>query len=93
MVDVGDASFEVTAVPDDADRVSVCVRAAALSPAAERNRFSVAVETSEFHGEHHHAYGRWNDRTVVLRLEGPRRRCRRGVRAGGRTRSPVAVMT
>ncbi|WP_137288455.1 ABC transporter ATP-binding protein [Natronorubrum halophilum] len=68
-VAVDGTELELTGVPADATRVSVCIRAAALARDAEENRLSVSVETSEFRGEHVHAYGRWNGVPIVLRLE------------------------
>ncbi|MFC6718887.1 ABC transporter ATP-binding protein [Natrialbaceae archaeon GCM10025810] len=68
-VAVGESTLEVAGVPDGADRVTICVRAAALSPDAESNRISVALEASEFRGERVRAYGRWNGVPIVLRLE------------------------
>ncbi|QSW99404.1 ABC transporter ATP-binding protein [Haloterrigena alkaliphila] len=68
-IDGVDREFEIAGVPAGADRVSFCVRPAALARGAETNRFDVAVETSEFRGEGVRAYGRWNDRQIVLLLE------------------------
>ncbi|MDQ2049655.1 ABC transporter ATP-binding protein [Natronolimnohabitans sp. A-GB9] len=68
-VDVDGTTFELAGVPAGVDRVSFCVRPAALSRTVERNEISVAVETSEFRGESVHVYGRWQERPIVLRLE------------------------
>ncbi|RQG89583.1 ABC transporter ATP-binding protein [Natrarchaeobius chitinivorans] len=69
QVDHGGRTFELRDVPADASRVSFCVRPDALSQAADRNRITVDVETSEFLGETVRVHGRWNDHAVVLRLE------------------------
>ncbi|RQG86177.1 ABC transporter ATP-binding protein [Natrarchaeobius halalkaliphilus] len=50
------------------DRVSFCVRPEALTRTADRNRFSVAVETCEFLGESVRVHGCWNEVPIVLRL-------------------------
>ncbi|SEQ78705.1 ABC transporter ATP-binding protein [Natrinema salaciae] len=67
-VDIAGELFAVPAVPDGTDRVTVCVRPGALSRAAERNRLTVTVETSEFLGETVRVNGRWNGAEIVLRL-------------------------
>ncbi|MWV38980.1 ABC transporter ATP-binding protein [Natrialba sp. INN-245] len=68
-VDVGDTAFELEGVSEDVRRVSFCVRPDSLSREADRNRFTVDVETTEFLGESIRAHGNWNDTPVVLRLE------------------------
>ena len=70
-VDVGGSTLEFAdaAAEGNPQRVSVCIPAAALSRDVDRNRLTVSVETSEFRGETVHAYGTWNERPVVLRLD------------------------
>ena len=43
--------------------------AGCLTRDADANRFSVALETSEFRGEHVRAYGRWDGGSVALQFE------------------------
>ncbi|WP_254864527.1 ABC transporter ATP-binding protein [Halovivax gelatinilyticus] len=68
-VDVGGHTFELPACSADVERVTFCVRPNALTEQADRNRLSVAVETSEFTGDAVRVHGRWNGRNVVLRLD------------------------
>ncbi|QFU81098.1 ABC transporter ATP-binding protein [Natronorubrum aibiense] len=70
-VDVGETTFELAGsrLPSEGQRVSFCVRPAALARAVETNQFPVTIETSEFRGEHVRAYGRWNEMSVALQLE------------------------
>ncbi|WP_408960007.1 ABC transporter ATP-binding protein [Natrinema sp. 74] len=65
---VDDRAFDVPVLPDGSERATVCVRPGALSRTADRNRISVAVETSEFLGETVRVHGRWNGREITLRL-------------------------
>ncbi|SIR60044.1 ABC transporter ATP-binding protein [Natronorubrum thiooxidans] len=68
QVTVGETTLELTGVPDSTDRVSFCVRPATLSRTADTNRFSVAIETSEFRGETVRTYGQWNGMPIILQL-------------------------
>ncbi|NUC71316.1 ATP-binding cassette domain-containing protein [Haloterrigena sp. SYSU A558-1] len=68
-VDGSDREFEIAGVPAGAERVSFCVRPAALARDADANRFPVEIETSEFRGEHVRAYGRWDGGSVVLQFD------------------------
>ncbi|MEY7848102.1 ABC transporter ATP-binding protein [Natrarchaeobius sp. A-rgal3] len=78
-VGVGDASFELEAVSENASdsrsgpeaprRVTFCVRPDSLSRNADVNRFTVDVDTCEFLGQSVRVHGRWNGVPVVLRLE------------------------
>ncbi|ELZ10108.1 polyamine-transporting ATPase [Halovivax asiaticus JCM 14624] len=70
-VTVDGRTFFLPALPDTADRVTFCVRPDALSRAAEHNRFTVAVETTEFLGERVRCNGRWNGRLIVLHVDDP----------------------
>ncbi|WP_339103022.1 ABC transporter ATP-binding protein [Haloterrigena salinisoli] len=72
-VDGSDREFEIAGVPAGAERVSFCVRPAALARAADANRFAVDIETSEFRGEHVRAYGQWDGRSVVLQFDAAER--------------------
>ena len=73
-VDGSDREFEIAGVPAGADRVSFCVRPAALARDADVNRFPVEIETSEFRGEHVRTYGRWDGGSVVLQFDTEERR-------------------
>ncbi|MFC4540840.1 ABC transporter ATP-binding protein [Halosolutus amylolyticus] len=67
-VAVGDETFTLPALPAGTDRATFCVRPGALSRSADRNRFAVTVETSEFLGETVRVNGRWNGTPIVLQL-------------------------
>ncbi|WP_435125913.1 ABC transporter ATP-binding protein [Halobaculum sp. D14] len=77
-VDVDGTSFRVAAdrvdgdsdgdtAPSVGDDVVFYVRPEALDPAASDNRFTVAVETTEFLGEATRLHGAWRGRDVVVR--------------------------
>ncbi|ELZ17820.1 ABC transporter [Haloterrigena salina JCM 13891] len=68
-VDGSDREFELADVPAGAERVSFCVRPAALARDADANRFAVEIETSEFRGERVRTYGRWDGGSVVLQFD------------------------
>lgn len=68
-VAVDNRTFELPPLPAGHDRVSFCVRPGSLSRTVDRNRLTVAVETSEFLGESVRVHGRWSGSRVVLRLD------------------------
>ena len=72
-VRVGEGTFRLPADEGEGDgtRLSFCIRPEALSREATTNRFEVAVETSEFLGDHVRVHGRWNDEQIVLRVSEP----------------------
>jgi len=70
----GEEIFHVAAGDADAavgDRVTFCVRPAALSPETGHNRFPVALETTEYLGGITRLYGEWAGGEIVLRLPEP----------------------
>ena len=70
----GEETFRVAADGggyDVGDRVSFCVRPAALDPDAGANRFPVALDTAEYLGGTTRLYGEWAGREMILRLPEP----------------------
>ncbi|WP_049979676.1 ABC transporter ATP-binding protein [Halolamina rubra] len=65
--------FRVAAAEDHAvgDRVTFCVRPTKLSPDANANRVTVALDATEYLGGTTRLYGEWAGREVVLRLPEP----------------------
>ncbi|THE63374.1 ABC transporter ATP-binding protein [Salinadaptatus halalkaliphilus] len=68
-VAVGDATFDLPALPPGTETVSFCLRPGTLTRDADRNRVTVAVDTCEFLGERVRVHGRWNGTAIVLGLE------------------------